>query len=291
VTEPGGLTIGELSERAGVPAATLRSWEARYGFPRPRRQVGGHRRYADSDIALVREVLRWRSSGMSLAAAVRQATARRDGPEPSVFAGLRRRFPELVPLTLRRTTLLALSRAIEDECCARAERPLLAASFQREQYYRRSEKRWQELARTAECVVVFADFAEASGAPGLPLRVPVPPDAPMRREWTIVCDATDHPACLSGWEIPGEPGSERRFETVWSTDPAIVRGAAVISLALAAAFAPGLSGHLSGLLPGPPPSASPELTRATGLLTRMIAYLEAAVTRPAADSGDRGLRR
>jgi MerR family transcriptional regulator, light-induced transcriptional regulator len=274
VTEPGGLTIGELSERAGVPAATLRSWEARYGFPRPRRQAGGHRRYAGSDVTLVREVLRWRRSGMSLDAAVRQATARRDGPEPSVFAGLRRRFPELVPLRLRRTTLLALSRAIEDECCAQAERPLLAASFQHEQFYRRSEERWRELARTAERVVVFADFAEATAAPGLPLQVPVPPDAPMRREWTIVCDATDHPACLTGWEVPGQPGRERRFETVWSTDPAIVRGAATTCLELAAAFAPGLSGYLDGLLPGPPPSASPELTRATGLLTRMIAYLE-----------------
>ncbi len=290
MTEPGGLTIGELSERTGVPAATLRSWEARYGFPRPRRQVGGHRRYADSDITLVREVLRWRGSGMSLETAVRQATARRDSPEPSVFAGLRRRYPELVPLMLRRTTLLALSRAIEDECCAQAERPLLAASFQYERFYRRSEKRWQDLARTAERVVVFADFAEASAAPGMPLQVPVPRDAPMRREWTIVCDATDHPACLTGWEIPGEPGRERRFETVWSTDPAVVRGAAMICLELAAAFAPGLSGHLDGLLPGPPPPASPELTRATGLLTRMIAYLEAAVTRPATDSRHAGVR-
>jgi hypothetical protein len=55
-----------------------------------------------------------------------------------------------------------------------------------------------------------------------------------------------------------------------------VRGAARTCLELAAGFAPGLSGYLSGLLPGLPPSASPELTRATGLLTRMIAYLEAA---------------
>src|ERR1700733_10420713 len=33
-----GLAIGELAERAGVPAPTLRSWETRYGFPRPRRR-------------------------------------------------------------------------------------------------------------------------------------------------------------------------------------------------------------------------------------------------------------
>lgn len=276
VIDPAGLTISELSARTGVPPATLRSWETRYGFPVPRRQVGGHRRYAASDVILVREVLRWRGAGTSLQAAVRQVTSRRGGPEPSVFAGLRRQYPELTPLVLRKPTMLALSRAIEDECCARAERPLLAASFQAEKFYRRSEKRWRELARTAERVFVFADFTAAFAAPGVPLLVPVPEDAPMRREWAIVCDATDYPACLTGWEIPGQPGEERRFEMVWTTDPAIVRGAAVIGLELAAAFAPGLGGDLGGLLTGPPPPATPELTSATGLLTRMIGYLDAS---------------
>jgi MerR family transcriptional regulator, light-induced transcriptional regulator len=280
MTESAGLTIGELSERTAVPAATLRSWEARYGFPRPRRQVGGHRRYAESEVTLVREVLRCRGSGMSLQAAVREVTTRPAGPEPSVFAALRRQYPELTPLVLRKPALLALTRAIEDECCARAERPLLAASFQRERFYRRSEQRWRELARTAARVVVFADFSEASTAPGRPLHVPVPPDAPMRREWTIVCDATDSPACLAGWEVPGLAASERRFEVVWTTDPAIVRFAATTCLMLASVFAPALNGHLGGLLPGPPSSASPELIRATGLVTRMIAYLDAAAPLP-----------
>jgi MerR family transcriptional regulator, light-induced transcriptional regulator len=222
---------------------------------------------------------------MSLQAAVRQASARPAGPEPSVFAGLRRQYPELTPLVLRRPTLLALSRAIEDECCARAERPLLAASFQYERFYRRSEQRWQELARTAERVVVFADFAAVSAAPGMPVQVPVPHDAPMRREWTIVCDAIDYPACLTGWEIPGRAARDRRFEVVWTIDPAIVRSAVVTCLELAAAFAPALSGQLSDLLPGPPPSASTELTRATGLLTRMIAYLDPVATLSAGEVG------
>ncbi len=42
-------------------------------------------------------------------------------------------------------TLIALSHAIEDECAARAERPLLFGSFQRERFYRDSEPRWREL--------------------------------------------------------------------------------------------------------------------------------------------------
>ena len=31
------LSISDLAERTGVPQATLRSWEARYGFPAPAR--------------------------------------------------------------------------------------------------------------------------------------------------------------------------------------------------------------------------------------------------------------
>jgi hypothetical protein len=77
---------------------------------------------------------------MNLQAAIGQATATAAGSEPSVFAGLRRRHPELVPQVLRKVTLLALTRAIEDECCARAERPVLFASFQREPFFRQSER-------------------------------------------------------------------------------------------------------------------------------------------------------
>lgn len=57
-----GLSIGELAKRTGVPAPTLRSWEDRCGFPRPRRLAGGHRRYDEGDIALIEAaVVRLRS--------------------------------------------------------------------------------------------------------------------------------------------------------------------------------------------------------------------------------------
>jgi DNA-binding transcriptional MerR regulator len=40
-----GLSIQSVSERLGVPAPTLRSWERRYGVPATPRSPGGHRRY------------------------------------------------------------------------------------------------------------------------------------------------------------------------------------------------------------------------------------------------------
>ena len=199
-----GLSIGELARQAGVPAPTLRSWEDRYGFPRPQRLAGGHRRYEEGDTARIREILRLRASGMSLQAAIGETAARLAEGERSVFAALRRRHPGLMPQELSKATLLALTRAMEDECCARAEHGALFAGFQQERFYRQSSERWKELARTARVVVIFADFGESSGPDAVPLTVRIPADAPLRREWFMVCAALDYPALISGWEFPGQ---------------------------------------------------------------------------------------
>ena len=305
MTEPdGGLSIGDLARRTGVPAATLRSWEERHGFPRPRRAAGGHRRYDPGDAGLIEAVLGLRASGMTLQAAIGQVTSAA-GPEPSVYAALRRRHPGLIPQLLRRSTLLALTRAVEDECCARAARPVLFASFQHERFFRRSQRRWEELARTARVVVVFAEFPEPTGpeltGPELtepapagpegppsatvePIRVPLPADAPARREWTLVCDSPDYPACVSGWEFPGQAasaGSGRRFEVIWSADPQVTREAGKICAQLARSFRPDLGPLLAGLPADPPAPASADLRRAASLLSRMTGYLD----RPAGRAG------
>ena len=41
----------------GVSPSTLRSWERRYGFPRPQRSPGGHRQYALPEIEALRQAL------------------------------------------------------------------------------------------------------------------------------------------------------------------------------------------------------------------------------------------
>jgi DICT domain-containing protein len=295
VAEPsGGLSIGQLADWTGVPAATLRTWESRYGFPEPQRQPGRHRRYLERDVGLVADVLRHRAAGLSLEAAIRQTAADGSAAEGSIFASLRRRHPGLAVQVLRKTTLLALTRAMEDECGARAEQPVIFASFQRGRYYHRSQPRWAELARTARLVVVLADFTGRpdplppwpdglgpAGAPqpAEPVLVPVPAGSPLAREWALICESPGFPACITGWEQldhqgAGEAG--RRFEVSWTLDPRIVRDAAVIAASLTAALVPDLS-WLPGALPAiPPPPPSADLQSATGLLTRMTAYLETA---------------
>ncbi|KRF34665.1 DICT sensory domain-containing protein [Nocardioides sp. Soil805] len=271
------MTIGDLAERTGVPPATLRSWESRYGFPVPVRLPGGHRRYAEPDVAAVLEVLRHRDAGLALEAAVRRATTT-SFQSRSVFAELRRRHSEITPQLLTKTSLLAISRAIEDECCARAEEPLLFGGFQRDAFLRASRARWVELARTARATVVFADRAEPQAArPGVPIEVALPRDAPLNREWLVVCDAPDLPACMAAVERPGQEGvadSRRRFEAVWTVDPRAVRHASRVAAALADEYRPGWRTPELDEVGVEPPGASPDLRRASDLLNRMMGYLD-----------------
>jgi DNA-binding transcriptional MerR regulator len=271
------LSIRELARRTGVPQPTLRTWEQRYGAPVPRRSEGGHRRYSAADVELVNEVLRLRDRGLSVAAAVAEARSATAQAEVSVFAGLRRRHAGLPASVVSKRTLLALTRAVEDECCAQATRPVLFAAFQRRQFYRESATRWDELARTARCAVVFADFGrrQPPTAHG-PVRVHLPADAPLRREWLLVCDSPDLPACVVGWELP-EPGVQaaagRRFEVVWSLDPQVVRDAARMCARIAADQAGEAARMLDRL--NPPAAPSADLARAERLFQRLVGYLDA----------------
>lgn len=271
-----GLTIREMAARSGVSQGTLRMWETRYGFPEPQRLPSGHRRYAEDQVDQVRQVARDRDAGLSLKAAIERVRRASAPPEESIFAGLRRRRPDLVPYTLPKRTLIGLSHAIEDECAARAERPVLFASFQRERFYRDAEPRWRELARTAEIAIVFADFDARRHPKNAPIEVPIDRSDPLGREWSLVCDAPEYAACLSAWEPPGQGqvrDHERVLETIWSVEPAVVRQAARIAKGIAERSAPDLVTPIERRLDDTPPPSGDEFRLVSALTNRMVAYV------------------
>ena len=59
----GKLSIGALSRATGIPVETLRTWEARYGFPVPERKPSGHRVYPLADIPRLRRIAEVLSRG------------------------------------------------------------------------------------------------------------------------------------------------------------------------------------------------------------------------------------
>jgi DICT domain-containing protein len=273
---PDDLTIREVARQTGVPEGTLRMWETRYGFPVPERLPSGHRRYSDDDVQRVRQVSRDREAGMSMPAAIERAQQIASEPEPSIFAGVRRRRPDLQPYLLAKRTLIGLSHAIEDECASLAERPVLFGSFQRERFYRDAEPRWRDLARTSASAVVFADFAEKRLPEGAPVELPIDRSDPLGREWSLICDAPGYAAFLAAWERPGQggvPDIERRFETVWSVEPRLVREAARIAAGLVARTEPELLDPIVERLRHTPPPSADELRLVGALTNRMVAYV------------------
>jgi DICT domain-containing protein len=278
MTADGGLslTTAQLAERTGMPAGTLRMWETRYGFPSPVRRPGGHHRYSARDVEVVREVLRLREQGLSITAAIGRARTAESRRPASIFAGLRESRPDLQPVSLSKRALLSLTHALEDEYCARAGAGLLIASFQRARFFQQSERRWRELARTAELACVLADFQTAREPPDGPVEVPVARDHALAREWTLVIDAPGARACLAAWEQPAAtdvPDLQRRFEVVWSFEPEIVEVAAAIAIEIVRELAPGVASRLPSPHEGQVGASSPELRFATGLAHRIVGYL------------------
>ena len=271
------LTIGDLARRTGLTPAVLRMWETRYGFPVPERLPSGHRRYVEEQVDLVAQVLRRREAGIRLEVAIAEAAATKAPGPPSVFAELRRSHPNLTPYRLRKSTLLALSWALEDEFCATAESPVLFGTFQDASFYEPSVPRWRELARVARSTMVFADFADGGDLTASPVRIALPPGSPMRREWTIVCDSVENTACLSAWELPGQgevPDRHRLFEAVWTVDPRAVRTAARVCARVAAENGVLDATPLLYELAEEPVARLSDPAGTTALFNRIVAYVD-----------------
>lgn len=268
------LSIAQLAERTGVKEGTLRMWEQRHSFPVPRRLEGGHRRYSESDVELVQGVLQEREAGVSMGAAVQRVLTAHARPADSIFAGVRRRRPGLEPRLIGKRALVAIAHAIEDECLARGEHPLLVASFQRERFYRQAEARWRTLAASAAVSVVFADFPAVREPREGPAELPIDRADPLSREWTIVCRGREFGVALSAWERPANrrERGERLFETLWSVEHDFVEEAALIAADLAAKSSPTIAGRITESLQSSPTRAG-SIDGLVALTNRMLAYV------------------
>jgi len=84
------LSIGALAKAAGVPAATIRTWERRYGFLSASRKPSGHRLYGLDDVPRVRRVAELIARGVRAAEAVSAAEGAFDpvfgAPPPTAAA-------------------------------------------------------------------------------------------------------------------------------------------------------------------------------------------------------------
>ncbi len=277
------LPIKEVAEQSGIASGTLRMWEQRYGFPKPQRTSNGYRSYSAEDVETLRRVQAYRHRGLSIASAIERAIE--DGSHsdrPSLYAAVAASGRDIRPQILRKSTLIALSRAIEHETLASAAAPVLIGAFQHESFYRAVEPRYRRMAKQADIAVVFADFEAERSPSGGPVEIPIAPEDALGNEWAVVVDAPGYSACLLAWEQPGvtEPGEDddgdRRFEAIWTLDPVATRRAAQAAARLVARADPSLGAELDQILLERPLAIADSAPALTALTNRIVAYLETA---------------
>ena len=173
-------------------------------------------------------------------------------------AGPRRPRPELAPTILPKPAVQALSRALEDEYCAQGAGGVLLGAFQRERFYRAAQRRWREMARTADVAIALAACAVPS-------------------------DPADGP-----WEQPSDdevPDARRRFEVVWSFEPDVVTDAVEVAEQLLSPLDIGLARRLRAARERVHADADPAsaLRYGAAVAHRMVGYLGEIVSRPVRD--------
>jgi DNA-binding transcriptional MerR regulator len=72
-----GIRTNAAAEVLGVSPNTLRSWERRYGYPKPKRTVGNHRNYELVELQTLRDAL---AQTGNIAAAIELARQRQEAP-------------------------------------------------------------------------------------------------------------------------------------------------------------------------------------------------------------------
>jgi DICT domain-containing protein/signal transduction histidine kinase len=158
----------------------------------------------------------------------------------SVLEALLQALPDLRPQIYFKSSMTALSHAMEDQVLAGVNSTLVIASFQRERFYRQEAHRYQRISERAEQVYVLAapetDFANRSGTYET---VAFDTTDGLTQEWHLVVVGPQYAACLICKErqVPlgdtaQQPAADqsRRFEGIWTFHRQVVCKAAELLL-------------------------------------------------------------
>ena len=193
-----------------------------------------------------------------------------------------------------KSSLTALSHAMEDLVLNDSDTPLVIASFQRERFYRQESHRYKRIARKSSQVYVLAapetDFNNSS----LDYEtVAFEPDDALAQEWHLVIIGEHYASCLICRErntvAPGNQvavvDTNRRFEGIWTFDRAVTLEAGKILLKRIAVYRPELADKIAKaqqqyLSPSSASIASDSLnesplTNPDPFVQRLVTYLQA----------------
>lgn len=166
----------------------------------------------------------------------------------SVLADLLQVLPQLRPQIYFKSSLTALSHAMEDQVLAGLDQPLVIASFQRERFYRQEAHRYHRIAERTSHVYVLAapETNFANGWEGYETVAFEPADA-LSQEWHLVVIGPSYASCLICRERPApsstdsEMDSVRRFEGIWTFEREVTCRAAQLLLDRISEYRPELA--------------------------------------------------
>ncbi|NEQ99843.1 MAG: GAF domain-containing protein [Cyanothece sp. SIO2G6] len=170
----------------------------------------------------------------------------------SVLDQLLKKLPDLRPQIYFKSSLTALSHAMEDQVLAGSSPCLVIASFQQERFYRQEAQRYRRIARlTSQVYVLSAPETSFTSGSGDYERVAFAPADHLRHEWHLVVVGSHHSACLICSEkreldvqadrLPIAMDQNRRFEGVWTFDNHVSCQAANILLDRVLSYRPELA--------------------------------------------------
>jgi DICT domain-containing protein/signal transduction histidine kinase len=157
----------------------------------------------------------------------------------SVVAELLQSFPEWRAQMYFKSSLTALSHAMEDRVLASVDEPLIIASFQKERFYKQESHRYRRIAQKTDKVFVLAspetDFKNSSD---IYETIAFESTDTLVQEWHLVVLGQNYASCLICRErnLIGEEkvdstiDTNRRFEGIWTFDRQITQKAAEILL-------------------------------------------------------------
>lgn len=195
--------------------------------------------------------------------------------------------PQLRSQMYFKSSLTALSHAMEDQVLAGTDQPLVIACFQRERFYRQESHRYLRIAEVTPYVYVLAapeaDFKNASGAHET---IAFSPEDGLSKEWHLVVIGHEYAVCLVCREhlqasdqgpLPHMDQS-RRFEGIWTFDRQISCTVAELLLHRISQYRPELKAqnqHLLETIVRPAFSGSP-LVHPSPFADRLVTYLQAS---------------
>ncbi len=209
--------------------------------------------------------------------------------QESVLSELLRQMPQLRSHLYFKSSLTALSHAMEDRVLAGTDRPLLIASFQQEKFYRQEAHRYRRLGEISDQVYVVAapetKFSELVEEYEL---VPFEQDDALASEWHLIAIGAQSAACLicrekivtsSEVSVLPEIDPSRRFEGIWTFDRQVTIAAAHILLDRIQGYRPELATKIAQAkqeyLIAVPSIPNDHSASADAFVQRLVTYLQA----------------